>query len=97
MPDQQTNLRRATYLAHYHRLANLYCGANRAHERNWRGAGRIDVPGIKALARLKAWAGEPLQFSMRATWESGFALFEERVQAIGASYREGALQARQAA
>jgi hypothetical protein len=87
------------YLAHYYRQADLYCGPNLAHWRRWPSRG-LDASGIKAVVFLQKWKGNRspwLETYGKPSWSSGFAKFEERVAAIGATYREGAFTARQAA
>ena len=84
------------FLKHYFRIAKLYCGSG-ANQ-------RVDACGVKATIKLRSiFANEPkpglievLAFTGKR-WESGFSLFEERVAAVGATYREHCLFATQAA
>lgn len=85
-----------TFLRHYHRICLMYAGPNNADWRRWAARG-TDATGRAAMALLNKWRGEAQEFPVRASWASGFAHFEDRVAAIGATYREGALTSRQAA
>lgn len=87
----------AKFRAQYHRICALYCGPNNALLRRWRSRGP-DASGIRAMAHLERWAHrEVYSLERRASWASGFATFEDRVAAIGATYREGCLTRQQAA
>lgn len=98
------------WLHHYFRLSRMYCGPSlvslRVRPRRDPAAieRRVCEAGVKALVKLREiFRNEPkpglievLAFTGKR-WESGWARFEERVAAIGSTYSEGCVFARQAA
>lgn len=78
-------MRDETYRAHYFRICKVH------------GASAAGIVAANWLARIHGRPNYFLEKNGRPSWVSGFAKFEDRVAAIGSTYKEGALAARQAA
>ncbi len=101
-PNVRNDFANDLYLKHYFRIAKLHCGPNLPSERA--GHRRVDEIGLKATVKLREIfhnAPKPglieVLVMLGHRWESGWSTFELRVQALGSTYSEGALLARQAA